>query len=151
LSKDFLSNCSDLFLKVKQNYTLKRHFYLFSSWTILKFNFEGSTSRNHLIKIYEKSHRAVPFSVASISAMLHTARLKIFKRLARYARPASLSARGFVSGNGYARYARCSVAYVNRNKQLRARLETRGGCILPSACICRWAGRICLFSGIFKN
>jgi len=65
LSKDFLSNCLDLFLQVKQNYTLKIHFYLFSSWTILKVNFEGSTSRNHLIKIYEKPHRAAPFSVAS--------------------------------------------------------------------------------------
>jgi len=81
LSKDFLSNCSDLFLQVKQNYALKIHFYLFSSWTILKVNFEGSTSRNHLIKIYEKPHHAVPFSVESISAMLHTAQLKIFKLL----------------------------------------------------------------------
>jgi len=36
-------------------------------------------------------------------------------------------------------------------KQFRARLETRGGRISPSACICRWAGRIWLFSAIFKN
>jgi len=38
-----------------------------------------------------------------------------------------------------------------RSKQLRAYLETRGGRISPSACICRWAGRICLFLAIFKN
>jgi len=43
-----------------------------------------------------------------------------------------------------------SVAHVGR-KQLRARLETRCGRISPSACICRWAGRIYLFSAIFKN
>jgi len=35
-----------------------------------------------------------------------------------------------------------------RSKQQR--LATRGGRISPSACICRWAGRTCLFS-IFKN
>jgi len=38
-----------------------------------------------------------------------------------------------------------------RSKQLRARLATRSGRILPSACICRWASRTCLFSAIFKN
>jgi len=38
-----------------------------------------------------------------------------------------------------------------RCKQLRARLATRGGRISPSACICRWADRTCLFSAIFKN
>jgi len=67
------------------------------------------------------------------------------KRLARYARPASLSARGVVyCGNGYARYARAT-----RCKQFRVRLATRGGRISPSTCICRWAGRTCLFSASF--
>jgi len=36
-----------------------------------------------------------------------------------------------------------------RSKQLH--LETRGGRISPSACICRRTGRICFFSAIFKN
>jgi len=35
--------------------------------------------------------------------------------------------------------------------EIRARLATRGGRILSSVCICRWAGRTCLFSAIFKN
>jgi len=38
-----------------------------------------------------------------------------------------------------------------RSKQLHARLATRGGRISPSACICRWAGRTCPFSAIFRN
>jgi len=49
-----------------------------------------------------------------------------------------------------ATHERRSVAHVCR-KQLRARLEPRDGRITPSACICRWTGRISLFSTIFKN
>jgi len=68
-------------------------------------------------------------------------------RLARYARPASLSARGIVYTAPLMRSER-SRCY---SKQLCARLTTRGGRISPSGCICRWAGRTCLFSAIFKN
>jgi len=69
------------------------------------------------------------------------------KRLARYVRTASLSARGVVytAPLGSSERSHC------RSKQLRARLATRDGCISLSVCICRWAGRTCLFSAIFKN
>jgi len=88
LSKDF--EVVAPFLQTKQNCTFKMHFYLFLSWTVLKFNFEGSTSRNHFIKIYEKFHRIAPFLscmvfyLRQIRTLLspfcgNTAQLKIFK------------------------------------------------------------------------